>query len=208
MDTSDGLQLTTLFPTVRRSILCVARTACKYLAACFARSISFRMNIYQTLYFMSLAGGTAGLLAWATQALLILLIPAGSPTWPTAVLAAALLGGFIGGFTVAFDEKWVGNRVQARWVAMGVLIGLLAGMLSGAVHLPLRDALPGALPLGTVLGWMVSGALIGAGLGARWISVNRARLAHGLFEFEPRRHSGRHRRRHGPGHFVGDVDSG
>ena len=138
------------------------------------------MNIYQTLYFMSLAGGTAGLLAWATQALLVLLMPAGFPAWSSAVLAAALLGAFIGGFTVAFDEKWSGNRVQARWVAMGVLIGLIAGMLSGAVHLPLREALPGALPLGTVLGWMISGALIGAGLGARWLSVNRARLAHGM----------------------------
>lgn len=138
------------------------------------------MNIYQTLYFMSLAGGTAGLLAWASQALLVLLIPVGSPAWPSAVIAAALLGGFIGGFTVAFDEKWAGNRVQIRWVAMGTLIGFGAGLISGAVHLPLRNALPGALSLGTVLGWLVSGAMIGAGLGARWISVNRARLAHGM----------------------------
>jgi len=138
------------------------------------------MNIYQTLYFMSLAGATAGLLAWACQALLVLLIPAGSPAWPAAVMAAALLGGFIGGFTVAFDDKWTGNRIQARWVLMGALIGFVAGMLSGGLHLPLRNALPGALPLGTVLGWMVTGALIGAGLGARWISVNRARLAHGM----------------------------
>jgi hypothetical protein len=138
------------------------------------------MNINQTLYFMSLVGGTAGLLAWASQALLVLLIPAGSPAWPSAVMAAALLGGFIGGFIVAFDEKWAGNRVQRRWVAMGAVIGFIAGMLSGALHLPLRNALPSALPLGTVLGWMVTGALIGAGLGARWLSVNRARLAHGM----------------------------
>ncbi len=129
---------------------------------------------------MSLAGGTAGLLAWAAQALLVLLIPAGSPVWPSAVIAAALLGGFIGSFTVAFDEKWAGNRVQLRWVTVGALIGFGAGLLSGAVHLPLRNALPGALSLGTVLGWTVSGAMIGAGLGARWISVNHARLAHGM----------------------------
>jgi hypothetical protein len=122
----------------------------------------------------------AGLLAWASQALFVLLIPAGPPGWLSAVIAAALLGGFIGGFTVAFDEKWAGNRVQIRWVAMGAVVGFAAGMLSGALHLPLRAALPVALPLGTVLGWMVSGALIGAGLGARWISVNRARLAHGM----------------------------
>jgi hypothetical protein len=138
------------------------------------------MNISQTLYFMSLVGGVAGLLAWASQSLLVLLIPAGSPAWPSALMAAALLGAFIGGFTVVFDEKWTGNRVQVRWVLMGILIGFGAGVASGALHLPLRAALPGALPLGTVLGWMVTGALIGAGLGARWISVNRARLAHGM----------------------------
>jgi hypothetical protein len=138
------------------------------------------MNIYQTLYFMSLAGATAGLFAWSSQALLTLLIPAGSPAWPSAMMAAALLGGFIGGFTVAFDEKWSGNRIQSRWVAMGALIGFAAGMLSGAVHLPLRSALPSALPLGTVLGWMITGALVGAGLGARWMNVNRARIPHGM----------------------------
>jgi hypothetical protein len=146
----------------------------------YARSSSFYMNIHQTLYFMSLAGAAAGLFAWAAQALLALLIPAGSPAWLSAVMAAALLGGFIGGFTVAFDEKWTGNRIQTRWAAMGALIGFAAGMLSGTLHLPLRSALPSALPLGTVLGWMVTGALIGAGLGARWMSVNRARLAHGM----------------------------
>jgi hypothetical protein len=145
-----------------------------------ARSLRFFMNIYQSLYFMSLAGGTAGLFAWSSQALLVLLIPAGLPIWPSTMLAAALLGGFIGGFTVAFDEKWTGNRVQARWVVMGALIGFAAGLLSGALHLPLRSALPGALPLGTVLGWMVTGALVGAGLGARWVSVNRARIPHGM----------------------------
>src|SRR5580698_7045547 len=129
------------------------------------------MNIYQTLYFMSLVGGTAGLLAWASQALLVLLIPAGSPAWPSAVMAAALLGGFIGGLTVAFDEKWAGNRVQARWVFSGAAIGFFGGAASGAVHLPLREALPGALPLAMVLGWLVTGGVVGAGLGARWISV-------------------------------------
>lgn len=138
------------------------------------------MNICQSLYFMSLAGATAGLLAWSCQALLVLLIPAGSPGWPSAVMAAALLGAFIGGFTVAFDEKWSGNRIQSRWVLMGGAIGFVAGMVSGALHLPLRSALPGALPLGTVLGWMLTGALVGAGLGARWLNVNRARIPHGM----------------------------
>lgn len=138
------------------------------------------MNITQLLYFMSLAGGSAGLLAWAGQAILVSLLPVGTPVWVPVVVAAALLGGFIGGLTVVFDEKWAGNRVQARWVLSGAGIGLVGGALSGALHLPLRDALPGALPLAIVLGWMVTGGVIGAGLGARWISVNRARLAHGM----------------------------
>ena len=138
------------------------------------------MTINQTLYFMSLAGGAAGLLAWASQALVVLLVPPGSLASVPTIIAAALMGAFIGGFTVACDEKWAGSRVQARWVAMGAAIGLVTGLLSGALHLPLREALPAALPLGTVLGWMASGGLIGTGLGARWMSVNRARVGHGL----------------------------
>ena len=138
------------------------------------------MNFAQTLYFMSLAGGLAGLLAWAAQSLVSLLLPPGIPAWPGVVIAAALLGGFIGGITITFDEKWAGNRVQPRWIVTGTTIGFFAGLASGALHLPLRTALPHALPLAIVLGWTLTGALVGGGLGARWIHVNRARLAHGM----------------------------
>ena len=138
------------------------------------------MKINQLLYFMSLAGAFAGLLAWAGQGLIVSLLPIGAEAWIPVVIATALLGGCIGGMTVGFDEKWSGNRVQPRWVLMGAVIGLSAGTVSGALHLPLRSAMPGALPLGLVLGWMVTGAFIGTGLGARWMSVNRARLAHGM----------------------------
>lgn len=138
------------------------------------------MNFAQTLYFMSLAGGLAGLLAWAAQALVSLLLPPGVPAWPGVVIAAALLGGFIGGITITFDEKWAGNRAQPRWIVTGTAIGFFAGLASGALHLPLRAALPHALPLAIVFGWTLTGALVGGGLGARWIHVNRARLAHGM----------------------------
>jgi len=149
-------------------------------SADIGRSHYFLMNINQLLYFMSLTGGLAGLLAWAGQALILMLLPVGIAPWASVVVAAALLGGSIGGFIVAFDEKLGGNRMQIRWVAMGALVGFCAGIVSGALHLPLRAALPAALPLGVVMGWMVSGALIGAGLGARWLAVNRARVAHGM----------------------------
>lgn len=137
------------------------------------------MNIIQNLYFMSLVGGIAGLLAWALQGIVASLIPAGTSPWLTVVTAAALLGGLIGGLTVYFDDRWSGNRVQVRWVAAGLAIGLCAGALSGAVHYPIRQALPSAFTLAVVLSWMLTGCLIGLGLGSRWFLVNRARVAHG-----------------------------
>jgi hypothetical protein len=137
------------------------------------------MNMFQSLYFMLLVGGVAGLLAWALQGIVISLLPSGASPWLTVITATALLGGLIGGLTVRFDDKWSGNRIQARWIGAGFLIGLFAGALSGVFHLPIRRALASDNLLAVVLGWMLTGWFIGTAIGARWLLVNRARVAHG-----------------------------
>src|ERR1017187_7359959 len=56
------------------------------------------MSLYQSLFFMSLVGGMAGLAAWALTTLLAGLVqfPAISPD----LIPAVLLGSFMGGLTV------------------------------------------------------------------------------------------------------------
>lgn len=134
------------------------------------------MGLSQNLYFMSLVGGTAGLLSWAlTKTLLALVDLAG---WLDFV-SAALLGCFIGALTLAFVDHTAGSQFNWRWVFSGAAIGLMAGLCGEIVSLPIHASLIGPFPVfARSLEWMLVGSFIGLGLGLRWVSVNRMRLAH------------------------------
>jgi len=136
------------------------------------------MSLYQTLYYMSLAGGFAGLLSWGLTALLSATVLSDRPALAD-LTAAALLGLIIGLLTVAFSDKWSGNRVVGRYVLAGGLIGLVAGLLGGLAMIPITENLGAQFPfLARLLSWTVVGSLIGLGLGLRWVMANKMRVVH------------------------------
>jgi len=138
------------------------------------------MSLYQTLYFMSLVGGMAGLFSWVLTALVSTVL-VNQAVWVSDVVSAAILGAFIGGLTVAFSDHWSGNRVLPRWVVSGVLIGMAAGVAAGLVQIPITNNLSEQAPVLTrLIAWMLAGSFIGFGLGLRWVGVNRARVAHAI----------------------------
>lgn len=137
------------------------------------------MSLYQTLYYMSLVGGVAGLLSWAVTALASAVLPTERYTLLADLIAVVMLGGFIGGLTVAFSDNWSGNRVLPRWVVSGSLIGIAAGLCSWALQIPVASRLSPEAPfLARLIAWMLAGSFIGLGLGFRWARVNRARIIH------------------------------
>lgn len=137
------------------------------------------MGLYQTLYYMSLVGGMAGLFAWALAALVSAALFNQPQTWVSDLVAATILGGFIGGLTSGFSDRWSGNRVMPRWIVSGVLLGILAGAAAGAIQIPITANLaPQAPGMTRLIAWMLAGSVIGLGLGLRWIQLNRARVAH------------------------------
>jgi MFS family permease len=139
------------------------------------------MSLNQSLYFMSLVGGMAGLFAWAVAGLVTSLAAAQETSWLSDVISALVLGGFIGAFAVAFSDRWSGNRVRPRWIVSGALIGTCAGLLAGLIQIPLTRRLADNYALlSRLITWMIAGSLIGLGLGMRWVSVNRLRAAHAL----------------------------
>ena len=69
------------------------------------------MSLYQTLYYMALAGGMAGLFSWGITALLSGTVLATRENWVADLVAASTLGLLIGALTVAFSDKWSGSRV-------------------------------------------------------------------------------------------------
>ena len=137
------------------------------------------MSLDQSLYFMSLVGGMAGLFSWALATLVTSLLSTQETAWLPDLISAIILGGFIGGFTVGFSDRWSGNRVLGRWIASGALIGMTAGLIAGLIQVPITNRLGERYPvLSRLITWMIAGSLIGLGLGLRWISVNRLRAAH------------------------------
>ncbi len=137
------------------------------------------MSLYQTLYFMSLVGGMAGLFSWVLTALVSAVFVNQPTAWASDLIAATILGGFVGGLTVAFSDRWSGSRVMPRWVVSGTLIGISAGLVAGLVQIPITNNLGEAAPiLSRLIAWMLAGSFIGFGLGLRWMQVNRARVAH------------------------------
>ncbi len=137
------------------------------------------MSLYQTLYYMALAGGMAGLFSWALVAILSSTILANRENWVADLTAACILGLLIGALTVAYSDRWSGNRVVPRYVFAGGIIGLIAGTLSGLAMIPITSNLGATQPfLARLLCWMLAGGLIGLGLGLRWVMANKMRVVH------------------------------
>jgi hypothetical protein len=137
------------------------------------------MSLYQTLYYMSLVGGMAGLFSWAVTTVIAAALPTQRDIWVSDLVAAFILGGFIGGLTVAFSDRWSGNRVMPRWIISGTLIGMMAGLIGGLIQIPITNNLASQAPVLTrLIAWMLAGSFIGLGLGLRWVHVNRLRVVH------------------------------
>jgi hypothetical protein len=139
------------------------------------------MSLSQSLYFMSLVGGMAGLFSWALATMATALIGVQETPWLSDSISAIALGGFIGGLTVGFSDWWSGHRVMVRWIVSGTLIGMCAGLIAGLIQIPFTRRLAENYPVfARLLTWMIAGSFIGLGLGLRWIDVNRLRAAHAL----------------------------
>lgn len=137
------------------------------------------MSLYQTLYYMSLAGGIAGLLSWGLTALAAATLLANRPAYLSDIVASSVLGLMIGLLTVGFSDKWSGNRVVGRYIAAGGAIGLVAGLAGGLLMIPITKNLSETLPfLARLLSWTLAGSFIGLGLGLRWVMANKMRVVH------------------------------
>jgi hypothetical protein len=135
---------------------------------------------HQTVYYMALVGGIAGLACWGIVSWIPDLATVGGALLD--LINMAVLGGFIGGLTVGCHDLWLEERVVGRWVLVGLAGGIVAGVVGGLIHSTMsQPPLTGQLPLlSRALSWMIAGWLIGLGVSLRWVMINQARVLHGL----------------------------
>jgi hypothetical protein len=135
---------------------------------------------HQTVYYMALVGGIAGLACWGIVSWIPDLATVGGALLD--VINMAILGGFIGGLTVGCHDYWLADRVVGRWILVGLSVGIVAGVVGGLIHSAMsQPPLTGQLPLlSRALSWMIAGWLIGLGVSLRWVMINKTRVLHGL----------------------------
>lgn len=147
--------------------------------ATFIERLQEGRSFKQTVYFMSLVGGIAGVTCWVVAPLIAFALDVQSKAWVT-VINFSTLGMFIGGLSIGFNDKWLGDRVVGRWILTGALAGAAAGAVGGLLSLLIQAAGSGATLLERGLSWMITGALIGFVISMRWFAVNKNRVLHGL----------------------------
>jgi hypothetical protein len=137
-------------------------------------------SLQQTVYYMALVGGIAGLCCWFMVSWLPDLMTLSGGTID--VINLAVLGGCIGGLTVGCNDHWLEDRVVARWVLAGIGVGMAAGVVGGLVQSGLRQTqfVERFALLSRAVSWMLAGLLIGAGVSLRWVTVNKHRVLYGL----------------------------
>lgn len=145
------------------------------------------MSLKQTVYFMTLVGGLAGLICWLIQVLIAdYIFFSQEQQWILVTIYTVLMGAMIGGMTVGFADHWTSDRVVFRWVLVGIVFGVVAGLVSGLLYIPIlkniiqsRSGFAVSL-VGRSLTWMIAGGLIGFVTGLRWFGVNKNRAFHAL----------------------------
>jgi hypothetical protein len=144
------------------------------------------LSLKQTVYFMALVGGLAGLICWFVQVWVADQSFAEEQKWIVMLVNTTVMGALIGGMTVAFADHWTADRVVPKWVLMGVGLGVMAGATSTLVFSVSRinaslinpDPNSALAFLGRTLAWILSGTLIGFFVGLRWSGVNKLRAFH------------------------------
>lgn len=149
----------------------------------FIQRVQQERSFQQTVYFLSLIGGIAGLLCWFFGSLIKIASDGQfnleiSNDAINDAINYTLLGGFIGGLSVGFNDHWLGGRVVARWVLMGIVTGGIGGLLGGLIAGQIKPHLSHLLFC--VIAWLIAGAIIGFSISLRWVKTNKNRVIHGL----------------------------
>ena len=137
------------------------------------------MTIYRGLYFSTLTGMLAGLLASLCMALLS--IPAADTglSWLPDTIALICFGPIVGAAIYAHFDRALLGKVRASSIGFGLLFGIISSIVASVLAYGLRAGIAFASPvLYRIAVWALCFSLVGLGLGLRWVKSNRNRVLH------------------------------
>lgn len=137
------------------------------------------MNLYRNIYFASLAGASAGLIAWSISSLILIGLGVRRGLWIPDATVVCILGVLLAASIFAYMDVTAGKRVRWASLGFGLLFGLGSAICAGLLIELLQQRIQVESPvLFRIAAWALAGSLIGMGIGLRWVRSNRIRLLH------------------------------
>lgn len=137
------------------------------------------MGLYRSLFFTTLVGMAAGLVASFGSELALVAVADSGRRWLPDTVTLMLFGTVCAvAIFLSFDKQLRGG-VRASSVGYGLLCGGVSAAVASLLAYALQAGVAPTSPtLARIAVWALCCSLIGLGIGLRWVQSNRARILH------------------------------
>jgi hypothetical protein len=137
------------------------------------------MDFLRLIYFSSLSGALAGLVAWGIQAVVGAAIQTSAAGWAADTLLLGLVAVLLIPFLLVQLDRFSGRSFRWRTIGLGVLIAISSALIAAVVLWFLRANVSAESPvLYRLAGWALAASILGLGIGSRWLTTNKLRILH------------------------------
>lgn len=137
------------------------------------------MSLYRGLFFSTLVGMAAGLVASLCGELAIVALAGTGARWLPDMVTLILFGTFCAVALFLYFDKLLRGGMRGSSVGYGLLFGGISAAVAALLAFGLEVGVAPTSPtLARIAVWTLCFSLIGLGVGLRWAKTNRARILH------------------------------
>ena len=137
------------------------------------------MDFFRLIYFSSLSGALAGLMAWGVNAMIGAIVETPSAAWMADAILLGLVAVLLIPFLLAQLDRYSGRSFRWGTLWIGVLIAILSALIASLLLWFLLSNIAVESPfLYRLAGWSLAASILGLGIGSRWLTSNKLRILH------------------------------